>query len=96
MLRDLPHWRQPERICELALLAAVSRAGEPPVELDVLSGLVSAERLEEIRRHQVQMPPIGLSASDLRHRVSTGQSIRYRVPRAVEKYIETHGLYRVP
>jgi nicotinate-nucleotide adenylyltransferase len=40
------------------------------------------------------MPEIGLSASDIRRRVAAGQSIRYRTPRAVEKYIETHRLYR--
>ncbi len=47
-----------------------------------------------MRRHEVVMPEIGLSGSDLRRRVAAGQGIRYRTPRAVEKYIETHGLYR--
>ena len=42
------------------------------------------------------MPAIGLSGSDIRCRVAAGQSIRYRTPRAVEKYIETHELYRTP
>ena len=47
-----------------------------------------------MRRHQVEMPEIGTSGSDLRRRVLLGQSIRYRVPPAVEMYIQTHGLYR--
>jgi nicotinate-nucleotide adenylyltransferase len=42
------------------------------------------------------MPEIGTSATDLRRRVQSGQSIRYRAPRAVEMYIETHGLYCQP
>ena len=42
------------------------------------------------------MPEIGLSGTDIRRRVAAGLSIRYRTPRAVEKYIETHGLYRAP
>ena len=46
------------------------------------------------RQHQVEMPAIELSSHDIRDRVGRGQSILYRTPRAVEKYIETHGLYR--
>ena len=37
------------------------------------------------------MPIIGLSSTDLRQRAATGKSLRWRTPRAVEKYIETHG-----
>jgi nicotinate-nucleotide adenylyltransferase len=47
-----------------------------------------------IRRHQVTVPLVDLSSTDLRRRVAEGKSIRFRTPRAVEKYIETHGLYR--
>ncbi len=94
MFHDLPQWRQPERICELALPVAVRRAGEPPLDFNVLQGIATAERIEAARRHEVEMPAIGLSASDIRRRVAAGQSIRYRTPRAVEKYIEVRGLYR--
>ncbi len=55
---------------------------------------MSADRLAFARQHRVEMPVIDLSGSDIRQRVAAGQSIRYRTPRAVEKYIETHGLYR--
>jgi nicotinate-nucleotide adenylyltransferase len=40
------------------------------------------------------MPIIELSSTDLRQRASSGKSLRYRTPRAIEKYIETQGLYR--
>jgi nicotinate-nucleotide adenylyltransferase len=40
------------------------------------------------------MPVVGFSSSDIRQRVHERQSIRYLTPRAVETYIETHGLYR--
>jgi nicotinate-nucleotide adenylyltransferase len=96
MLRDLPRWRQPERICELALPVAVRRADEPPPDFDLMHGIATAEQIEAMRQRAVEMPAIGLSGSDIRLRVAAGQSIRYRTPRAVEKYIETHGLYRTP
>ena len=94
MLRDLPKWREPGKICHLALVVAVGRAGEPPVDFSLLAGLVSPERLDLMRRHKVEMPAIGLSGSEIRRRVAAGQNIRYRTPRAVEKYVETKGLYR--
>ena len=93
-LFDLPHWRQPEVICELACLVVVSRPGSEPVNMDSLAGIASADQISRYRDHLVEMPLIGLSSTDLRHRVQEGLSIRYRTPRAVEKYIETAGLYR--
>jgi nicotinate-nucleotide adenylyltransferase len=95
-LDDLPHWREPARICELATIVVVGRPGAPTPNYAVLAPLVSAARLDDIRRHQVEMPPLGLSSSDIRQRVAAGRSIRYRTPRAVEAYIEAHNLYRTP
>jgi len=93
-LADLPTWREPARICTLATPIVVRRAGSPEPDFAVLAPLVSAERLAEIRRLQVEMPMIELSSTDLRERAAAGKSLRFRTPRAVEKYIETHGLYR--
>src|SRR5262249_42393854 len=92
-LADLPTWRQPERICSLAIPAVVRRAGAPEPDDTVLSRLMTPDRLALARQHRVEMPTIGLSASDLRRRVAAGQSIRFRTPRAVEKYIEANRLY---
>jgi nicotinate-nucleotide adenylyltransferase len=93
-IHDLPNWREPQRICELALPAVVRRGGASEPDFSVLKPLVSSQRLDQIRASQVPMPLIELSSTDLRLRAAQGQSLRYRTPRAVEKYIETHGLYR--
>ena len=71
----------------------VRRAGSPEPALDVLSDLVGTQRLALFRKCQVTMPIVDLASTDIRQRVACAQSIRYRTPRAVEKYIETHGLY---
>jgi len=92
-LADFPTWKEPARICELATPIVVRRAGAAPLDFEILEPLVPAPRIAEMVRHQVEMPLIGLSSSDLRWRVAQGLSIRYRTPRAVEKYIETQGLY---
>ncbi len=93
-LKDLPTWREPQRLCELAVPLVVRRAGSPEPDFSAISHLVTAARLEEIREHQVEMPIIELSSTEIRQRVAAGQSIRYRTPRAVEKFIEANGLYR--
>ncbi len=93
-LKDLPTWREPQRLCELAVPLVVRRAGSPEPDFSAIHHLVTAQRLEEIREHQVEMPIIELSSTEIRQRVATGRSIRFRTPRAVEKFIETHGLYR--
>jgi nicotinate-nucleotide adenylyltransferase len=92
-LADLPQWREPARICQLAMPVVVARPGSPEPDYDSLAGLVSPDRLAAIRTHQVDMPQIGISSRELRRRVAAGLSIRYQAPRAVEKYIETARLY---
>jgi nicotinate-nucleotide adenylyltransferase len=93
-LADLPTWREPGRICELASPLVVRRAGAPEPDHAALAPFVSPDRLEALRRLRIEMPLIDLSASDLRRRAAASQSIRYRTPRAVEKYIEAQGLYK--
>ena len=42
----------------------------------------------------VSVPPIPISASDIRRRVKQGKSIRYWVPVNVEAFIQAHSLYK--
>jgi len=93
MLHDLPRWHQPERICELAAVVAVRRPGTGEIDFDCLRAVAPAQRIDEIRHNQVEMPEIGISSTEIRRRVAAGLSIRYMTPRAVEKYVEAHGLY---
>ena len=93
-LRDLPTWRRPERICQLAIPVAVARPGAPPPKFEALAPLVSPQRLAEIRRFSVRTPQLELSSTEIRRRTAAGQSIRFQTPAAVEKYIESQRLYR--
>ena len=94
MLWDMHNWREPGKICDSAIPIAVRRPGEPAVDFGMLADLTSPERIELMRRHEVEMPEMGLSSTEIRRRVAAGLSIRYRTPRAVEKYIETRELYK--
>ena len=93
MFADLPNWRRPERVVELAVPAVVLRPGSPAPDFAALEAFASADRVAAAWQAQVQMPGVGFSSSEIRLRVSEGRSIRYQTPRAVEKYIEVQGLY---
>ena len=95
-LADLPTWREPAAVCELAILAVVRRAGYPEPDFGALKNVASPARLALFREHQVEMPLIELRSTDLRQRAAAGRSLRFRTPRAVEKYIEHHRLYAAP
>ena len=93
-LADLPQWYQPARIAERAVIVVATRPGVEKLDLAPLRGILGTTATERIERHVVQIPLVQIASSAIRSRVSAGQSIRYLVPRAVECYIETHGLYR--
>lgn len=89
-LADLPMWRKPERIAELATIVVVNRPGIDPAVLASPPNLgPSAKPIE-----RVNVPPIGIASNDLRRKVHEGRSIRYLVPRGVEAYIVEQRLYR--
>lgn len=93
-LQQFDTWRNPEKICRLAVPLVVQRPGYDPVNLEQLASYVETDRLEEIERYAFESRMIGISSSELRARISAGRSIRYLTPRAVEKFIETKKLYQ--
>ena len=90
-LADLPKWREPERIAELATIVAVNRGDHPlpdRASLDLTLGAAIASRVVF-----VTMPGIDLSSTELRRRAATGSSLRFTMPAAVEAYIRDKKLY---
>jgi nicotinate-nucleotide adenylyltransferase len=97
-LADLPTWREPATILGRVEIIAVTREGVDDVRAIVaapqLAALLGPEKTRRVVENRVTCPAIGIRASDLRRAVAAGQSIRYRTPRAVEQYINAHGLYQ--
>jgi nicotinate-nucleotide adenylyltransferase len=88
-VRDLPKWRQPEEILSLARFLVAARPGVD--KADVLHALPD---LWEARIAFIEMPELDISSTYLRERLRDGRSVRYLLPRAVEEYIVSRGLYR--
>jgi nicotinate-nucleotide adenylyltransferase len=85
-LADLPNWREPERILELAHLIGVTRPGSVLAP----SGLPGAVAT------LLEIPSVGISSTEIRRRVAAGEPIRYLVPEPVAELIAEHGLYSGP
>jgi len=90
-LSDLPTWKEPARILELATIVAVNRGDRPLADDSALVGKVGAERAKRVWR--ISIPAIDLSSTDLRRRVREGRSIRFLTPRSVEAFIAETRLY---
>jgi nicotinate-nucleotide adenylyltransferase len=79
--RDLPQWRQAEEIARLARIVVLTRPGVAAPSRPPVADVL-------------EVPAVAVSASEVRARVTRGESIRGLVPDAVADYIAEHGLYR--
>jgi nicotinate-nucleotide adenylyltransferase len=80
-LAELPTWRQPQRVLELARLGVATRPGYAPG--------TPSERIEtfELEQHDV-------SSTEIRRRIGRGEPVDGLVVPEVAAYIAEHGLYR--
>jgi nicotinate-nucleotide adenylyltransferase len=90
-LNEFLLWKEPREIATLASLIVVNRGHMPPPNLELLVLHLGDEAVERIQC--VSMPGIDISATHLRERAKLGQSLRFQVPRAVERFIVEHHVY---
>jgi nicotinate-nucleotide adenylyltransferase len=88
--RNLPQWREPEQVLQLAALAVARRNGVADDDVrSSLAGLAGADRVRFF-----DMPPVAVSSSLVRERAAAGRPFRFLVPERVAQRIEELGLYR--
>jgi nicotinate-nucleotide adenylyltransferase len=92
-LADLPNWREPAAICELAKPLVVRRPGSGEPDYAAIAPLVSAERLATIRSQAVEMAETEISSSEIRRLIGEGGAWEELVPASVADYINARGLY---
>ena len=85
---DLPRWREPDRLIELAEWIVASR---PHFSLDGIALHLTPN--QRARVHLLETTHDDISATDLRHRLQTGDSCAGLIPPRVLAYIQTHRLY---
>jgi len=86
----LPDWKDVQLFAGLCTVVICNRPGEP----DLSRGLPDSLTALELRYEYMPLPPLDVSSSEIRRRVSLGKPIRYFVPDSVAEYIHQHGLYK--
>ncbi len=91
-LADLPHWKEPQRIVELARLGLALRPNQMD-GLEIPEATLAAVPGIEARIDRIDMPLIEVSSTDLRARVRDGRPTDYLLPAPVRAVIDELGLY---
>ena len=85
---QLGTWERLHELKDLTEMIAVTRPG---FDLGSFKSEAGWPRV-----HQLEMPFIDVSGSEIRSRVRRGKPIDFLVPGAVRDYIRSHGLYTAP
>ena len=90
---SLHHWHGWEEILSIAIISvayrALSTGSDGQFDPTSLPPVPPGTRFEKL-----QLPPMDISATDIRARAVRGEDLRQLVPPAVARYIEQHHLYR--
>jgi nicotinate-nucleotide adenylyltransferase len=102
---DLPNWKDPTRLLELARLLVIPRLAAPlepgAAETAVALRAIGADRLWSLETAStdarvliVPATSLPVSASGVRRRLRSGMSVDFLLPAEVIAYIAKHRLYR--
>jgi nicotinate-nucleotide adenylyltransferase len=81
-LVDLPKWRKPDEILARAHLLVAPRPGEYDIPPDVAG-----------RYTMLDMAPVEVSSTEVRHRAANGEPYEELLPPPVRRYVREHGPY---
>ncbi|MCD7725957.1 MAG: nicotinate-nucleotide adenylyltransferase [Clostridiales bacterium] len=91
-LFHLEHWASPERLFAACHILAAVRDGRTTAQME--------EKIRSLRKHYgasiflLETETLDISSSDIRRKISAGESIAEDVPGEVAEYIAAHQLYR--
>ncbi len=83
-LLDLPRWKDPEQLFQLAEIVVINRPGFDPKN--------SKQEFYEKAKF-IDVPYLEISSSMIREYVKIGRPVKYLVTKEVEEYIEDNKLY---
>lgn len=92
-LFQIERWYHPEEVMKLTSLL-VSGRDYPDAERTFDEQIAYLTEKYGARIYPLHNEEVDIASADIRRRISEGKDITKDVPKAVEQYINTHGLYR--
>lgn len=88
---SIEKWHKYREILRLAVICTAMRPGDDKNEVCAL-----VQRLEKKGARVIlcEMPPVDISSSEIRRKISSGEDVRGLLPDGVADYIEKNRLYR--
>jgi len=93
MMLTLDTWREPEEIFKLSYPVYIRREADASLDDQIVQKIADYNQKYGKVVRRIVAPPIELSSSMVRERVSKGQPIDDMVHPLVANYIKAHGLY---
>ena len=94
-LADLPLWHRAGELIDACQIVTLVRPGwSIDAAFARLAGKLSDERIGRLRSGLLTAPEIEISATQIRHRIASGKTVRYLLPSVVIHYIQERQLYR--
>ena len=88
VIADVMNWKNSVEVLSMAGFIAATRPGYHFPECARQWFLEHGKEL-----HEMEVPAMAISSTDIRQRIKAGKPIRYLVPESVEYYIRKNGLY---
>lgn len=92
-LPGLPGWKDVERVLTLATPIVVWRDETPDAHLAGLEGALAPALLERVAAGFLRLPPVPMSATEVRRSAARGRLDRDALPDGVAEIILSEGLY---
>lgn len=92
-LSELHLWKDVDCLLKLCKFAVFERPGFESASITAEDLHMDGPWSKRLLQNVAAGHSIGISSSDIRHRIAEGMSICYLVPAAVEMYIVEHNLY---
>ncbi|MGR3176874.1 MAG: nicotinate-nucleotide adenylyltransferase [Candidatus Anammoxibacter sp.] len=92
-LNELKTWKNIKMISEICKIVTINRPGYNIDALDDLENILSKDGVANIKKLMIHIPPVDISATEIRNNLKNGYSIKDWTPLAVNEYIKKHLLY---